>query len=76
MPLFKIVAAGALGYLAYQAWQRSKRNAAQTDAPSARSRLDDGGTTPPHGDPRRSEETLETEPVRAAAQSSPGFGGT
>ncbi|AVQ08414.1 TPA: DUF4142 domain-containing protein [Xanthomonas vasicola pv. zeae] len=55
MGLFKMVTAGAVGYVAYKAWQRRQGQASdaqneqgtQRDAPVAL------GATPPHGDPLR-----------------------
>ncbi|MEA5122671.1 DUF4142 domain-containing protein [Xanthomonas floridensis] len=57
MGLFRMVTAGAVGYVAYKAWQRRQEQAAQ--APRTQAVLQDRqdvaarGTTPPHGDPLR-----------------------
>ncbi|MCS3808410.1 DUF4142 domain-containing protein [Xanthomonas sp. 4461] len=58
MGLFKMVTAGAVGYVAYKAWQRSQGSAGETqpvrgalqDRQSAEAAI---GSTPPHGDPLR-----------------------
>ncbi|KLD69822.1 DUF4142 domain-containing protein [Xanthomonas pisi] len=58
MGLFKMVTAGAVGYVAYKAWQRSQGSAGVTqpvqgtlqDRQSAEAAI---GRTPPHGDPLR-----------------------
>ncbi|MFC0153226.1 DUF4142 domain-containing protein [Xanthomonas dyei] len=58
MGLFKMMTAGAVGYVAYKAWQRHQGLAADTqveqglreDRQTAQSAI---GTTPPHGDPLR-----------------------
>ncbi len=66
---FRLIAAGALGYVAYKAWQRSRARALEPSQP------DDGARTPPHGDPVLVGETLEVGPVPAAGmQSGRGFG--
>ena len=72
MAILKMVAAGALGFIAYRVWQRSQTGS----RPAAV--LDDGDTTPPHGDPilvgaRLEAEAAASEP-RAPAHSSRGFG--
>jgi len=69
MSLFRIFAAGALGYVAYRAWQRRQ------STPATPTLRDDGGRTPPHGDPVLVGESLHVEPVEnSGAQSSRGFG--
>ncbi|MGV7196485.1 DUF4142 domain-containing protein [Xanthomonas axonopodis] len=53
MGLFKMVTAGAVGYVAYKAWQRRQGQAnegAQQDRQSGQAAI---GATPPHGDPLR-----------------------
>jgi uncharacterized membrane protein YebE (DUF533 family) len=47
MALFKIIAAGAIGYAAYRAWQKHQTNQRLQSA------TDTGSTTSPHGDPIR-----------------------
>lgn len=47
MGILRLVAGGALGYIAYRAWQRRKAEEAATDAEW----VDDEARTPPHGDP-------------------------
>ncbi|MGO1541061.1 MAG: hypothetical protein ACTH0Y_05540 [Luteimonas sp.] len=71
MAILKIVAAGALGFIAYRVWQRSQTGS----RPAAI--LDDGHTTPPHGDPILVGARLEAEAAskpRPPAHSSRGFG--
>jgi hypothetical protein len=64
----RLIAAGALGFVAYKAWQRNRARALASSQP------DDGARTP-HGDPVLIGETLEVGPVPAAGmQSSRGFG--
>jgi len=67
--MLKIVTAGALSYVAFKAWQRYQASS------SLKSELDEGDTTPPHGDPILVGETLDVGPVpHAGAQFSRGFG--
>jgi hypothetical protein len=69
MSLVRLIATGALGLVAYKAWQRHRARALESVQP------DDGARTPPHGDPVLVGETLEVGPVPAAgAQTSRGFG--
>ena len=58
MGILRIVAGGALGYIAYRAWQR--RKAEEDTAP-----FDDEARTPPHGDPLL--ESGAPDPVTATA---------
>ncbi|UNW13339.1 DUF4142 domain-containing protein [Xanthomonas phaseoli pv. phaseoli] len=52
MGLFKMVTAGAVGYVAYKAWQRRQGQA--SDPQDLRSSVSTvAGSTPPHGDPLR-----------------------
>lgn len=72
MAILRVVAAGALGFLAYRAWQRSGTRSRPAAVP------DQGNITPPHGDPvlvgaRLDAEARASEP-RAPAHSSRGFG--
>lgn len=70
MGVMKMAAIGAIGYLAYRAWQRRQ-------AGTGRSSLqdDEGQRTPPHGDPLLADAATEDPPApRAAAHSSRGFG--
>ncbi|HSX63441.1 MAG TPA: hypothetical protein VLF15_01805 [Pseudoxanthomonas sp.] len=69
MGILKMLAAGALGFVAYKAWQRHKQ-------PSHTSSLrDTGSKTPPHGDPLVADAGLEPElDAHAGSQSSRGFG--
>ncbi|WP_311239076.1 MULTISPECIES: DUF4142 domain-containing protein [unclassified Xanthomonas] len=57
MGLFKMVTAGAVGYVAYRAWQRSQGLAANTQleqgAREDRQTAQSAIGTPPHGDPLR-----------------------
>lgn len=69
MSLLKLIAAGALGVVAYRAWQQHQANQART------SRIDDGSRTTPHGDPVLAGERIDVTPSpRAASHSSRGFG--
>lgn len=72
MGLLRIVAAGALSYLGYRAWQRHQDDKRPPPAPL----IDDTERTAPHGDPlmpRVSHDAPAAAP--AGAQSSRGFGG-
>ncbi|MCC8628475.1 DUF4142 domain-containing protein [Xanthomonas vesicatoria] len=51
MGLFKMVTAGAVGYVAYKAWQRRQGSTDSAETQQDRQRAI--GTTPPHGDPLR-----------------------
>ena len=69
MHVVRLIAAGALGFVAYKAWQRRRARALESSKP------DDGARTPPHGDPILVGETLEVGPAPGAGiQSSRGFG--
>ena len=73
MKMLRIVAAGALSYLAYHAWKRSRDG--QLDDARSPALTDDGARTAPHGDPILSAEDAEGAAApRASAQASPGFG--
>ncbi|NYZ61242.1 hypothetical protein [Luteimonas deserti] len=83
MKLFRMMTVGALGYVAYRAWQRRQPGTGTgTSGNGALSRettgalADDGSRTTPHGDPVLVGETLDVGPEPAAgSQSSRGFGG-
>ncbi len=65
----RLIAVGALGFVAYKAWQRNRARALESTQP------DEGARTPPHGDPVLVGETLEVGPTPVAGmQSSRGFG--
>jgi uncharacterized membrane protein YebE (DUF533 family) len=69
MSFLKLFAAGALGYVAYRAWQRH-----QFDRGHA-SIADDRQRTAPHGDPVLVGESLDVSPAtRTASHSSRSFG--
>lgn len=69
MSFLKLFAAGALGFVAYRAWQRHQLAHGRAPLP------DDGGRTAPHGDPVLVGEQLDVAPsARAASHSSRGFG--
>lgn len=69
MVVVRLIAAGALGFVAYKAWQRRRMRTLEPSQP------DDGTRTPPHGDPVLVGETLEVGPAPVAGiQSSRGFG--
>lgn len=70
MGIFKIIAIGTLGYVAYKALKNRQDSQNLQSAPAT------NRTTPPHGDPMRSRDTWEQEPepVHAGAQFSRGFG--
>jgi hypothetical protein len=69
MSVVKLIAAGALGLVAYRAWQRHRARAQELSKP------DDGTRTPPHGDPVLVGQTLDIGPAPAAGvQSSRSFG--
>jgi len=69
MPIVRLIAAGALGLVAYKAWQRHRARALEASQP------DDGTRTPPHGDPVLVGETLDVGPAPVAGmQFSRGFG--
>lgn len=69
MSILKLFAAGALGVVAYKAWQH--RQATRDAALQA----DDGTRTAPHGDPVLVGEQIDMAPAqRAASHSSRGFG--
>lgn len=74
MGLFKMVTAGAVGYVAYKAWQR--RQGQSTDAASDTSSDRDiqqttltgpaaKSATPPHGDPLRTDANISTDRKQA-----------
>ena len=69
MGLMRTVAVAALGVVAYKAWKRHK-----ADSWDSQAGQDDGGTTPPHGDPRS--EDLGTAAQASAANDVAGLGGT
>lgn len=52
MGLFKMVTAGAVGYVAYKAWQRRQGQASDPQDPRSTTPTV-VGSTPPHGDPLR-----------------------
>jgi hypothetical protein len=69
MHVVRLIAAGALGLVAYKAWQRRRVRTRESSKP------DDGARTPPHGDPMLVGEALEVGPAPAVGiQSSRGFG--
>lgn len=75
MAMFKLAAAGALGFVAYRLWQRYQAEPGPTPI------RDEGRATAPHGDPILTGAHLETAPTpepapapRAAAHSSRSFG--
>lgn len=71
MALFKIIAASAIGYAAYRAWQKHQSNQQLLSATDA------GSTTSPHGDPIRANRTRDWDQestTGAGAQYSRGFG--
>lgn len=69
MSLVRLIAAGALGFVVYKAWQRHRSRALESSRP------DEGARTLPHGDPVLVGETLDVGPAPATGmQSSPGFG--
>ncbi|MCC4620122.1 DUF4142 domain-containing protein [Xanthomonas cassavae CFBP 4642] len=72
MGLFRLVTAGAVGYVAYKAWQR--RQEQPTQAPRTqdvllqdRQDVAARGTTPPHGDPLRNTDGASAERNQALA---------
>lgn len=68
MSLFKLLAYGTIGYIAYRAWQRHQES-------PARPQQDDGSRTNPHGDPILVGEQIDiSEPARPTAHASRGFG--
>lgn len=68
MSLIKLVAYGTIGYIAYRAWQRHHETTMLRPQ-------DDGSRTSPHGDPVLVGEQIDvSEPPRAAAHASRGFG--
>lgn len=69
MSLLKLIAVGALGVVAYRAWQQHQANHRPIPA-------DDGSRTAPHGDPVLVGEQLEMQEQtrRPAAHASRGFG--
>lgn len=71
MSIFRWLAVGTLGYLAYRVWQPGARRSRV-----AMPRQDDGLRTAPHGDPVLRGEELDAPnaPLRPAAQASRGFG--
>lgn len=72
MGILRTVAVAAIGVVAYRAWQRHKAGDW-----SSQSQEDDGGATPPHGDPRRDDLPGEGQANTAAAGSNVvGLGGT
>ena len=79
MGLFRLLTAGAIGYVAYRAWQRRQPGAATPstgDADGAHAMdADHGSRTPPHGDPVLAGADLEAGIApRTPAQASRGFG--
>jgi len=69
MLVVRLIAAGALGFIAYKAWQGHRTRALESSRPDDRTR------TPPHGDPVLVGEMLEVgPPPMAGMQSSRGFG--
>ncbi|MDR6990522.1 hypothetical protein [Luteimonas sp. 3794] len=74
MKMLRIVAAGALSYFAFRAWQRNRGEQAVPPRQDLRSLPDDGARTAPHGDPLIAEEDLDTSVPRSTSHSSPGFG--
>ncbi|HVI58544.1 MAG TPA: hypothetical protein VM619_06670 [Luteimonas sp.] len=69
MHVVRLIAASALGFVAYKAWQRRRARASESSQP------DDGARTLPHGDPVLVGETLDVGPAPVAGiQSSRGFG--
>ena len=70
--LVRLIAVGALGLVAYRAWQRHRERALDALEPS---RPDTGARTPPHGDPVLVGETLDVGPAPVGGmQFSRGFG--
>lgn len=71
MALFRWLAVGTLGYVAYRAWQRQVERRILDDGLDE----DEGERTPPHGDPVLVGETLEVAPAPVmGVQTSRGFG--
>lgn len=69
MSILKLLAAGAVGFVAYRAWQQHQAN--RDLEPLA----DDGTGTAPHGDPVLVGERIDMAPAqRSASHSSRGFG--
>ena len=69
MGILKMLAAGALGFVAYKAWQRHQQQSHTT------SLRDTGSKTPPHGDPLIAGADLEPQQeAHVVSQSSRGFG--
>lgn len=69
--LARLIAAGAVGFVAYKAWQRHQARMLELEP----ARADDQARTPPHGDPVLVGETLAVGPGPSAGiQSSRGFG--
>ncbi|MEZ0471485.1 hypothetical protein [Luteimonas salinilitoris] len=70
MGVLRMFAVGAIGYLAYRAWQRRQAGTGQSSLQD-----DDGQRTPPHGDPILAGAAMDEPPApRAAAHSSRSFG--
>lgn len=68
MSILKLLAIGAVGVVAWRAWQHHQ-------AGRLRPLEDDGGRTAPHGGPILAGERIDVSaPPRAAAHSSRGFG--
>ena len=72
MLALRLITFGAVGFVAYKAWQRHQARALDALQPA---RADDHGRTPPHGDPVLVGESLAVGPAPSAGiQSSRGFG--
>lgn len=69
MKMLRIVAAGAVSYLAYRAWKRNRDEQADTALPHALP--DDGARTAPHGDPVLAN---DADAVRTSVQTGTGIG--
>jgi len=70
MSLTKLIAIGAVGFIAYRAWQRHQ------DTSTSLQQRDDGSRTAPHGDPILVGEQIDigADTMRPAAHASRGFG--
>ncbi|PPT96569.1 DUF4142 domain-containing protein [Xanthomonas arboricola] len=69
MGIFKMVTAGAVGYVAYKAWQRRQNESGEAASPKNNDRdiqhqtpgaTANTGSTPPHGDPLRDAAALSS----------------
>ena len=75
MRLATTLTLGVLGVVAYRAWQQHRHRLQDASTTGmAGTLIDDGRTTPPHGDPRVPSVDTDLSPAAPAAQSSRGFG--